>query len=164
MHLVRLLHGTLRMRLWCALLLLVTFSACGRDESADTATPASDTVTTSPDTADARFDPKAAQATAPPGRIALLQKDVQVTLAEYRISGLPETLMPGQVTFNVSNAGTHEHSFEVEGEGIERALDRPLQPGQSAKLVVDLRAGTYKVYCPVADHEDRGMTRPLVVQ
>lgn len=66
--------------------------------------------------------------------------------------------------FNVTNRSTHEHSFEVEGEGLEKALDRTLQPGQPAKLVVDLRAGTYQVYCPVADHEERGMTRPLVVQ
>jgi uncharacterized cupredoxin-like copper-binding protein len=77
---------------------------------------------------------------------------------------MPATLSPAQVTFNVTNRSTHEHSFEVEGEGIEKALDRTLQPGQSAKLVVDLRAGTYQVYCPVADHEERGMTRPLVVQ
>lgn len=145
------------------MLLLLPLAGCGRDESAYTA-PTSDTVTTSPDTSDARFDPKAAQATAPPSKIALIQKDVQVTLVDDRITGLPETLMPGQVTFNVSNAGTREHSFEVEGEGIEKALDRPLQPGQSAKVVVDLHAGTYKVYCPVANHEERGMTRPLVVQ
>lgn len=153
------------MRTWCILLLVAASISCAREERAPAETAASsDTMTTSPDTADARFDPKAAQATAPPGKIALLQKDVQVTLADYRITGLPETLMPAQYTFNVTNAGTHEHSFEIEGEGIEKALDRTLQPGQSAKLVVDLRAGTYKVYCPVADHEERGMTRSLVVQ
>lgn len=152
------------MRTWCILLLVFASISCAREERApDVTATSADTVTTSPDTADARFDPKAAQATAPPGRIALLQKDVQVTLSDYRIE-MPDALSPGQFTFNVTNGGTHEHSFEVEGEGIEKALDRPLQPGQSAKLVVDLRAGTYKVYCPVADHEDRGMTRPLVVQ
>lgn len=152
------------MRTWCILLLAAASISCAREERAPAETAVSDTVTTSPDTAGARFDPKAAQATAPPDVIALLQRDVQVTLADYRITGLSETLMPAQYTFNVTNAGTHEHSFEIEGEGIEKALDRTLQPGQSAKLVVDLRAGTYKVYCPVADHEERGMTRPLVVQ
>ncbi|HEX6160112.1 MAG TPA: hypothetical protein VF111_08100 [Thermoanaerobaculia bacterium] len=44
------------------------------------------------------------------------------------------------------------------------SIDARAQPGQPAKLVVDLRAGTYKVYCPVADHEERGITRPLVAQ
>lgn len=146
-------------------LLVLVVVSCAREESVPvaTATP-SDTFTTSPDTADARFRPKAAQATAPPSKIALLQKDIQVTLVDHRITGLPATLMPAQYTFNVTNRGTHEHSFEIEGEGIEKALDRPLQPGQSAKLVVDLHAGTYKAYCPVADHEERGMTTPLVVQ
>lgn len=152
------------MRTWCILLIVVASTSCAREERAPAATAtSSDTVTTSPDTADARFDPKAAQATAPPGAIALLQKDVQVTLSDYRIE-MPATLSSAQVTFNVSNRSTQEHSFEIEGEGIEKALDRPLGPGQSAKLVVDLRAGTYQVYCPVADHEERGMTRPLVVR
>lgn len=152
------------MRIWCILLIVVASLSCAREDRAPDATAtSSDTVTTSPDAADARFDPKAAQATAPPNKIALLQKDVQVTLADYSIE-MPATLLPAQYTFNVTNRGTHEHSFEVEGEGIEKALDRPLRPGQSAKLVVDLRAGTYKVYCPVADHEERGMTRPLVVE
>lgn len=162
--LVRLVHGDFAMRMCWALLLLLPFAACGRDEGDYTTTAASsDTVTTSPDTADARFDPKAAQATAPPSKIALIQQDVQVTLVDHEIH-MTGSLSPAQVTFNVTNAGTREHSFEVEGEGIEKALDRSLQPGQSAKLIVDLHAGTYKVYCPVADHEERGMTRTLVVQ
>ena len=56
------------MRTWCILLLVAASISCAREEpvSAETAA-SSDTVTTSPDTADARFDPKAAQATAPPG-------------------------------------------------------------------------------------------------
>lgn len=154
-----------RMRTSCMLLIVVALVACGgRDESSFTTTAtASDTVTTSPDTADARFDPQAAQATAPPDAIELLQKDVQVTLVDYGIR-MPAALPPGQVTFNVTNAGAHEHSFEVEGAGVEKKLDPPLQPGQSAKLVVDLRAGTYEVYCPVADHERRGMKQRLVIQ
>lgn len=164
MHLVHLVHAHRRMTIRCALLVfLVAVASCGRDESVYTTTATTDTITTSPDTADARFDPQAARATAPPDTVALIQKDVQVTLVDYSIE-MPAALSPGQVTFNITNTGTREHSFEVEGEGIEKALDRPLKPGQSAKLVVDLRAGTYKVYCPVADHEQRGMTRPLVVQ
>lgn len=144
------------------LLLLLLLAACGNDERPATAV-ATDTATTSPDTADARFHPKAAQATAPPDRIALLQEDVQVTLADYRIE-MTDTLMAGQVTFNVTNAGAHEHGFEIEGEGLEKKLERSLRPGQSAKLVADLHAGTYEVYCPVADHDERGMRRQLVVR
>lgn len=147
---------------WLTLALVVPLVACDGTEMATTAT-STETMTTSPDTADARFDPKAAQATAPPGRVALLQKDVQVTLADHEIR-MTDQLQQGQVTFNITNSGAHEHSFEIEGNGIEKTLDRPLQPAQSAKLVVDITAGTYKVYCPVADHEERGMTRALVVR
>jgi uncharacterized cupredoxin-like copper-binding protein len=63
----------------------------------------------------------------------------------------------------VVNNGTHEHNFEVEGQGIERELERNLQPGESATLDVDLQPGTYTVYCPVADHRGRGMEVTLSV-
>lgn len=152
------------MRTWWILLIIVAGVSCAREDGPSDATvAASDTVVASQDTTTARFNPKVARATEPPHTLNLLQEDVQVMLRDGHIE-MPATLSPAQATFNITNTGTHEHSFEVEGGGIEKALDRPLQPGQSAKLVVDLHAGTYKVYCPVADHEDRGMTRPLVVR
>ena len=144
-----------------ALALLLSLAACGRDEPVAT-NQATDTITTSPATADTQFDPKEARATVPPDAVALVQKDVQVTLDDSTIEMTP-TLPASQVTFNVSNTGSQEHSFQIAGAGVDRKLDRPLQPGQSSKLVVDLRAGTYKVYCPVGDHEQRGITRSVVV-
>ena len=63
----------------------------------------------------------------------------------------------GEVTFVVTNDGDHEHSFEIEGNGIERELDSPLQPGESANLTVSLQPGTYTVYCPVGNHQEEGM-------
>lgn len=159
------------MKIACiGLALLLPLAGCGRDEAVVTdtgvtsltetaVTGLTDTATTSPDTMDARLDTTAtdtASAVRP-------QLDVQVALVDYRID-MPASLLSGPVTFNVTNSGSHEHSFEIEGEGIEKKLDRPLQPGQSAQLRAELRSGTYKVYCPVADHEGRGMTRQLVVQ
>lgn len=144
------------------LLLLTTLLACGREGPSAATTTTTGTIPTSP-SAEARFEPKEAQATVPPRDIALVQEDASVTLVDYRIE-MSDTLPASQVTFNISNAGEHEHSFEIEGEGIERKLDRPLKPGQSAKLVADLRAGTYRVYCPVADHEERGMARTVLVR
>ena len=34
---------------------------------------------------------------------------------------------------------------------------RALRPGERTVLTVRLPAGTYKWYCPIADHEQRGM-------
>lgn len=86
---------------------------------------------------------------------------------EVRLHGrtieMPASLPPGQTTFVVTNTGDVQHSFEVEGNGLERKLDSPLQPGQTAELTVDLQTGTYTVYCPVGNHRDEGMVTTLRV-
>jgi len=81
---------------------------------------------------------------------------VEVKLTEFTIE-MPRAVSPGQVTFSVTNAGTKEHNFEVEGEGIEKTFETNLKPGETRNLQVDLPAGTYTVYCSVDDHREHGM-------
>lgn len=88
---------------------------------------------------------------------------VDVSLVDGQIQ-MPTTLAPGAVVFNVTNSGTMEHSFAIEGQGLEAALPANLQPGESAQLEVELQAGTYEVYCPVADHAETGMRLQVTVQ
>jgi uncharacterized cupredoxin-like copper-binding protein len=87
---------------------------------------------------------------------------VEVKLTQFTIEMLT-TVPPGPVTFSVTNAGTMEHNFEVEGQGIEKKFDAALKPGETRSLQVDLPAGTYTVYCPVDDHQERGMQLELKV-
>lgn len=89
-------------------------------------------------------------------------KNVTVRLTEYKID-MPTSLTAGPTIFNVTNAGAMEHNFEIEGQGIENKLPTNLKPGETNTLRVDLKPGAYKIYCPVGDHEDRGMTMQLVV-
>ncbi|MDM7914924.1 MAG: hypothetical protein ACE15D_08435 [Candidatus Eisenbacteria bacterium] len=87
---------------------------------------------------------------------------VEATLTEFTIQ-MPDTVRAGSTRFHVVNAGTMEHGFHVEGQGIDKALATSLMAGQMADLDVDLVPGTYRVYCPVGDHSQRGMTRNLIV-
>lgn len=87
---------------------------------------------------------------------------IQVSLTEFEI-GMPERLSAGETVFHVTNEGTVEHNFEVEGQGIERELQEDLRPGESDTLRVELEPGTYRIYCPVNDHEDRGMSMEVRV-
>ncbi len=87
---------------------------------------------------------------------------VEVKLTEFTIEMLG-TMPPGKVSFSVTNAGTRDHNFAVEGESIEKTFDTPLQPGETRHLQVDLPAGTYTVYCSVDDHKERGMQLELRV-
>ncbi|MBA3534529.1 MAG: hypothetical protein H0T73_21635 [Ardenticatenales bacterium] len=83
-------------------------------------------------------------------------------LAEFTLT-MPGTLTAGPLTFEVTNAGTMAHNFEVEGNGIEEAFESNLMPGETRTMQLDLAAGTYEVYCPIGDHADRGMRVELTI-
>jgi uncharacterized cupredoxin-like copper-binding protein len=87
---------------------------------------------------------------------------IEVKLTEFTIA-MPKTVPLGPVTFSITNAGTMDHNFEVEGQGIEKKFDTPLKPGETRSLWVHLLPGKYTVYCPVDDHEKRGMLLEFTV-
>jgi uncharacterized cupredoxin-like copper-binding protein len=88
---------------------------------------------------------------------------VEVHLTEYKIE-MPTLISTGATTFNVTNTGTETHGFEIEGNGIEKALKPRLKKGENGSLQVDLKPGTYKVYCPVIGHKWHGMSLDLTVK
>jgi hypothetical protein len=89
--------------------------------------------------------------------LALAQDNVvEVGLTEFTIN-MPTSVPAGPTIFRVTNNGAAEHNFEIEGQGIDQSFDTNLQPGESRDLQVDLVAGTYRIYCPVGNHEAQGM-------
>jgi hypothetical protein len=87
---------------------------------------------------------------------------VAVTLTEFNID-MSASIPAGPTVFEVTNQGTTEHNFEIEGQGVEEELAANLQPGETGMLEVDLEPGTYEVYCPVDNHEGEGMALQLTV-
>jgi uncharacterized cupredoxin-like copper-binding protein len=93
------------------------------------------------------------------------QATTEVSLTEYEIEmsnplyAVEELISfpPGSQTFRVTNNGTTEHNFEVEGQGIEEAFETNLSPGETRTMQLNLGPGTYVVYCPVGNHRDQGM-------
>ena len=96
----------------------------------------------------------------------LSEEPVQVaaTLSEWKVELSQVTIAAGTVRFAVTNAGSIPHGFEVEGRGIEKAIET-IQPGQSDTLTLSLKPGTYEVYCPVGQdsHKKLGMETHLKV-
>jgi uncharacterized cupredoxin-like copper-binding protein len=88
---------------------------------------------------------------------------VEVTLSEHRID-MPKSLGTGKTAFVVRNAGKEKHNFEIEGQGIDKKFMTSLSPDESKVLHVDLAPGSYKVTCPVKDHEGEGMRLNLTVK
>ncbi len=86
----------------------------------------------------------------------------EVGLTEYEIA-MPTSLSAGSQTFRVTNNGTTEHNFEVEGQGIEEEFETNLSPDETQTMQLNLEPGTYEVYCPVGNHRDQGMEMQLTV-
>jgi hypothetical protein len=95
-------------------------------------------------------------------REANQDQTVQVRVTDEELA-MPESLPTGATTFQVTNNGTHEHSFGIVGPAGDLTLDEPLKPGETATLDVDLEAGTYRVYCPVDQSHGKSMQLALHV-
>src|SRR5687767_940264 len=87
---------------------------------------------------------------------------VEVKLIEHKIEMVKE-VPAGKIAFVVTNAGQKEHSFGIEGSGVSNKLSATLDAGESKTLQVELKPGTYRIYCPVGEHSMRGMERNLHV-
>lgn len=98
-------------------------------------------------------------AAAPTGQVGAA---VMVELTEFQIR-IPTTMKAGKVVFHVTNAGTTRHSFEIEGGGMDEELDDELDPGETGILEIDLKPGSYEVYCPVDGHKAQGMRVQITV-
>ena len=101
------------------------------------------------------------QPTPPPEKPA--SETVTITETEFKLQPAEVAVKEeGVVEFKVVNAGEIPHALEIESEELEEETEE-IAPGESARLTVELPAGTYELYCPIGDHEDQGMTGVLNV-
>ena len=131
-------------------------------KAASTTTP---TQTTAPSTA--APSPTKSTTTAPaasvPTAAPTAPKGVPVTEVEFKIE-LPSTsLSPGSYTFDLTNKGAVGHDLVFNGPGVSNEKTPVIGPGKTAKLTVDLKSGTYDVYCSVPGHKQAGMDVKLKV-
>ncbi len=81
---------------------------------------------------------------------------LRVSLAEYRLPARARVRRSGFVAFEATNDGQLPHALAVVGPAGE-ARTQTLRPGERTVVTVRLPPGTYKWYCPIGDHELRGM-------
>ena len=95
--------------------------------------------------------------TAPPADVVLVEA------SEFKFAPAAITVEAGDVTFQVKNAGTIEHEFEIfKGDAVVDEIEG-LVPGLTRDLTVTLEAGDYTFVCKLAGHEEQGMTGTLTV-
>jgi hypothetical protein len=93
-------------------------------------------------------------------RAGVTKSTIRVTEREFRIT--PSTLktVRGHVRLVVRNAGKYPHALAIRGAGVNKRTP-VIKPGKSAVLLVDLRSGSYSLWCPVPGHAARGMKATL---
>jgi hypothetical protein len=133
--------------LMAALVLALAFvTGCGDDDDDDESASTGTTTTE--------------EAPAPSGESV---GTIDVSLTDYKVdfpSGAISEL--GVHTLNVTNDGKVTHALEAEGPNGEVETEE-IAPGDSAELEVDFQDGDYELYCPIGDHEDRGMKTSVLV-
>ena len=130
--------------------------AAAGSQATSTTAPATTAPTTTKSTTTAPSPSTAATAPPPP-------KSVPVTESEFKIDLPKTTLTAGTYTFDLSNKGHIGHDLVFDGPGVDKKKTPVIGPGKTAKLTVDLKSGTYKVYCSVPGHEQLGMKLELKV-
>jgi len=142
---------------FAAVFAALLFASCAQNEPSEATTVAGNTATAPSNTINPPVPPERDD---PSNRIKVAPPVQDVQLIEYSIR-MPDTLPAGAVAFNVRNGGEKDHGFEI--EGIEEKT-QILKRGDTATLNVDLKPGTYTVYCPVKGHKERGMRRRVTVK
>ena len=151
---------------------LSLLGACSDAAPEETATrpPADEAVTAQPaavEEGSSRKEPPPA-----PRKVDPKRDGFEITLGEWAITPEAPSVRPGRIEFVIHNRGTVPHGFEIELEGessghgsgdLFKAESRLLQPGESARMVLDLPPAVYKIECLVDGHDDMGMEGPLEV-
>jgi plastocyanin len=81
---------------------------------------------------------------------------VPVSLTDFRLPRDVHVPRGGLIAFEATNDGQSLHALAVVGPAGQ-ARTQTLRPGERTSVEVRLPPGTYKWYCPVGDHERRGM-------
>jgi uncharacterized cupredoxin-like copper-binding protein len=102
------------------------------------------------------------QATTTTATTSTSASSVPVSETEFKIALPKNSLSAGSYAFEVKNDGHIPHDFVVQGNGVDERTPT-IQPGKSATVNVDLKPGTYDVYCSVPGHKQAGMDVKLTV-
>lgn len=87
---------------------------------------------------------------------------VDVSETEFKIALAKTPTKAGSYEFAVTNDGNVPHDLVVKGNGVNEKTPI-LNKGDSKTLKVELKPGTYDLYCSVPGHKQAGMDLKLTV-
>lgn len=96
------------------------------------------------------------------GSSPVMEGRVEIELADFKITPNEFTVRAGDITFAFENAGRYTHDFRIEGEEVDMKAPK-IGARRSREWSVTLSPGTYRISCPISNHDQRGMEGTLVV-
>lgn len=93
----------------------------------------------------------------PPARVQVVAQEFSYSLSRTKVRA-------GRVIVELVNRGQDTHDLDLRRIGGTRIFHFPsVQPGQFVDRDLKLVPGRYKLWCAVADHNERGMHAVLRV-
>jgi plastocyanin len=134
----------------------LAFAGCGGDDNESSATPAATEAPTEAPTEAATEDASSSGSASKLAIAADPDGAKKFDKTAYEATA-------GSVEVDFANDSSLPHAVEIEGNGVEEETETVT--GQDAPpLTVDLKPGTYEIYCPVGDHRAEGMEATLTVK
>lgn len=135
-------------------------AAQGGSTTEATTTRAASTATT---TEAATTTQKATTTASVPTTAPTAPQPVAVSETEFKITPAKTSLKAGSYELDLKNDGKIQHDLVVKGPGVSDEKTPVINAGQTAKLTVDLKSGTYELYCSVPGHKQAGMDTKITV-
>jgi hypothetical protein len=96
--------------------------------------------------------------------VAGISSHLQVMQIEYRLILSRGVVKAGPLNLQAIDAGMDPHDLRLRRESSKQEITTPeLTPGKRWDTVVDLRPGTYKLWCSLPEHAKLGMRATLRV-
>jgi uncharacterized cupredoxin-like copper-binding protein len=87
---------------------------------------------------------------------------LEIAETEFKIRVPATTMAPATVDVQVANDGKTIHNLVIEGPGVSKTT-KDLKPGEQDSFQVELKPGTYELYCSIPGHKQLGMDAKLQV-
>ena len=95
--------------------------------------------------------------TPPPVRVQIVAREFSFSLSRHKVKA-------GKVIVELVNSGQDAHDLDLQRVGGTHVFRFPkVEPGQYVDRMLKLRPGRYRIWCGVADHQERGMRTTLRV-
>jgi plastocyanin len=87
---------------------------------------------------------------------------LEIAETEFKIRVPATTIAPTTVDIQVANDGKTIHNLVIKGPGVIKST-KDLKPGEQDSFQVELKSGTYELYCSIPGHKAAGMDAKLTV-